>query len=98
MTTARPSVLLAQTTDALGLDTALGQSLSRVVGAILLVFLILAIGFVIAAYAEAASHRIRPRVMLTKERNPRGELSPVVFPIVLLCLIVALAMAMGIEF
>lgn len=98
MTTARSSVFLAPTTFTLGLDNALGQALSQVVGAIMLVFLVLAVAFVIAAYAEAASHRIRPKVLMTKERHPRAELPPVVLPIALLGLTAALAMLMGVEF
>jgi hypothetical protein len=73
-------------------------ALPEVVGAILVVFLTLAVGFVIVAYTEATSRRLRTPRIITKERGPRGDLSPLVLPILLLALLVAVSMLMGIDF
>ncbi len=79
--------------------SALARALPQVVGAILVVFLTLAIGFVIAAYAEATTRRIRPRrVVITKEGRDRDGLPPVALTLVLLASLVAVSMLMGLQF
>ncbi len=59
----------------------------------IVIFLILALGFVITAYTGAASRRIRPRIVLTRER-PEGDLGAAVMPFLLLALLVAIAVVM----
>lgn len=88
------SLILALPAAGNGLTAALPQ----VVGAILVVFLTMAIGFVIVAYTEAASRRLRTPRIITKERAPRDSLSPLLLPLLLLAVLVAFSMLIGIEF
>ncbi|MBL8929874.1 MAG: hypothetical protein JNL54_07100 [Kineosporiaceae bacterium] len=74
--------------------TALTDAVPQVAGAIILIFLVIAIGFMFAAYAEAAARRIRPRIVLTQHRPDHDQLSSVVLPFVLLAALVAVAMFM----
>ncbi|MBK6872004.1 MAG: hypothetical protein IPJ14_16145 [Kineosporiaceae bacterium] len=75
------------------LRSALADVLPQAAGVIIVIFLILALGFVITAYTEAASRRIRPRIVLTRER-PEGDLGAAVMPFLLLALLVAIAVVM----
>lgn len=75
------------------LRSALADVLPQAAGVIIVIFLILALGFVITAYTEAASRRIRPRIVLTRER-PDGDLGAAVMPFLLLALLVAIAVVM----
>lgn len=92
------TVPATSTAVAFQLKGALAQTIPQVVGAILLVFLTIAIGFIIASYAEAASRRIRPRVISTKEQDRRDDLSPLLLPVLLLGLVVSMSMLMGVKF
>lgn len=75
------------------LRSALADVLPQAAGVIIVIFLILALGFVITAYTGAASRRIRPRIVLTRER-PEGDLGAAVMPFLLLALLVAIAVVM----
>ncbi|MFN8078323.1 MAG: hypothetical protein U0Q19_02045 [Kineosporiaceae bacterium] len=75
------------------LRSALTGVLPQVAGAFIVIFLILALGLVLTAYAEAASRRIRPRIVLTRER-PESDLGAAVLPFLLLALLVAIAVVM----
>jgi len=70
----------------------LTAAVPQVVGVILIIFLLLAVGFVIA-YTEATARRGKPRIVLTQER-PDNELGNAAGAVFLLALLVAVAMLM----
>jgi len=72
---------------------ALTDAVPQMVGVILIIFLLLAVGFVIAAHAEATARRGKPRIVLTQER-PDNELGNAAGAVFLLALLVAVAMLM----
>ncbi len=88
---------LARTTGLLFRSSALADAVPQVIGSILLVFLTLAVGLVIAAYADAAARRVRPRIVLTQERRG-NDLHNAVIPFFLLALLVGVSMLMGVKF
>lgn len=88
---------LARTTGLLFRSSALADAVPQVIGSILLVFLTLAVGLVIAAYADAAARRVRPRIVLTQERRG-SDLHNAVIPFFLLALLVGVSMLMGVKF
>jgi hypothetical protein len=87
------SAALAAPTGLLRAGNALTDAVPQVAGVILMIFLLLAIGFVIAAYAEATARRIKPRIVITKER-PDNEIGNAAGAVFLLALLVAVAMLM----
>jgi len=89
--------LMATTAGAVMRRSALSDAVPQVVGSILQVFLTLAAGLVIAAYADAAARRVRPRIVLTQERRS-DDLNNAVIPFFLLALLVGVSMLMGVKF
>ncbi len=88
---------------------ALLEEMPRVWGALLIVVLTLAIGFVGARYTDAATRHIsRPKVLTptsggsrdTRRVHPEGAngLPPVLLPVLLIAALVVVAMAMGVKF